>query len=138
MNELDTDILKLQSIGYNLDSININGYFVIGIFKNKNYIKEISIPFYKINEDIFDQLESLIEGYNTYILEGTGQIYEKGQIRIKGKELIDFNSNKIDWDKVYNSKIYVQIALNTTIELLFWKLNKELKAMKYFHRIIQN
>lgn len=137
-NDINSNILKLQSIGFNLESININGYSVIGIFKNNNYIKEIQIPFYKINEDILDQLESLVEEYNTYLFEEQKNICENDIKRIKKKELIDKNSNEINWDQVYNTKIYAQIALNTTIELLYVKLIEELNRSKYFHSSYSN
>lgn len=137
-NDINSNILKLQSIGFNLESIHINGYSVIGIFKNNNYIKEIQIPFYKINKDILDQLESLVEEYNTYLFEEQKNICENDIKRIKKKELIDINSNEINWDQVYNTKIYTQIALNTTIELLYVKLFKELDRSKYFHSSYSN
>jgi len=121
-----------------LESIHINGYSVIGIFKNNNYIKEIQIPFYKINEDILDQLESLVEEYNTYLFEEQKNICENDIKRIKKEELIDLNSNEINWDQVYNTKIYAQIALNTTIELLYVKLIEELDRSKYFHSSYSN
>ena len=137
-NDKNSNILKLQSIGFNLESIHINGYSVIGIFKNNNYIKEIQIPFYKINEDILDQLESLVEEYNTYLFEEQKNICENDIKRIKKEELIDLNSNEINWDQVYNTKIYAQIALNTTIELLYVKLIEELDRSKYFHSSYSN
>jgi len=129
--DIDSNIFKLQLIGFNLDCINNIGYSVIGIFKHNNFIKEIQIPFYKINEDILDQLESFIEEYNTYILENQNQVYENDKSRIKVKELINLNSKKIEWDKIYNTKIYAQIALNTTIELLYANLSEELQRVKF-------
>ncbi|KKM91228.1 hypothetical protein LCGC14_1230630 [marine sediment metagenome] len=106
----DSNIFKLQLNGFNLDCINVIDYSVIGIFKQNNFTKEIQIPSYKINEDILDQLEGFIEEYNTYLLENQNQDYENDKRRTKVKELINLNSKDIDWDKIYNTKIYAQIA----------------------------
>ena len=130
MNDIDLNVLKLQSIGFNLDYINTNGYSVIGIFRHNNSIKEISIPIYKINEDILDQLKNLIEEYNKYILEEQNLINKNDQsIRI-AKEFINLNSAEINWDKIYNNRTYAQILLNTAVELLYSKLNEELEIIK--------
>jgi len=137
-NDINSNILKLQSIGLNLESIHLNGYSVIGIFKNNDYVKEIRIPFYIINEDILDQLGNLVEEYNLYLLEVQNNICENDIERIKKKELLDIRSDEINWDKVYNTKIYAQITLNTTIELLYAKLIKELERSKYPHSSYSN
>jgi len=130
MNDIDLNVLKLQSIGFNLDYINTNGYSVIGIFRHNNSIKKISIPIYKINEDILDQLKNLIEEYNKYILEEQNLINKNDQsIRI-AKEFINLNSAEINWDKIYNNRTYAQILLNTAVELLYSKLNEELEIIK--------
>ena len=127
----DSNIFKLQLNGFNLDCINVIDYSVIGIFKQNNFTKEIQIPSYKINEDILDQLEGFIEEYNTYLLENQNQDYENDKRRTKVKELINLNSKDIDWDKIYNTKIYAQIALNTTIELLYANLSEEPQKINF-------
>lgn len=131
-NDIASNILKLQSNGFNLDSILNNGYSVIGIFKHNNDIKEIHIPFYKINEDVLDQLDDLVEEYNLYLEEQQNKPYENKRSRMKAKEFIDLNSEEINWDKIYNTRTYAQILLNTAVELLYSKLNEELEISKYY------
>lgn len=131
-NDLDPTMHKLQSYGFNLEEIKDNGHAVAGIFRNNDFIKEIQIPFYKINEDIIDQLEGLVEEYNLYLEEQQNKPYENKRSRIKAKEFIDLNSEEINWDKIYNTRAYAQILLNTAVELLYSKLNEELEISKYY------
>ena len=135
--EKDTDLnmLKLQSFGFSLKTIENNGYSIIGIFRKIGFVKEIHIPFYKINEDVLDQLEDLVEEYNLYLEEQQNKLYENKRSRIKTKEFIDLNSEEINWDKIYNTRTYAQILLNTAVELLYSKFNEELEITKYYKKL---
>jgi len=124
--DIDPNVFQLQSNGFKLESIDNHGYAINGIFKKKYYKKEIQIPFYKINEDILEQLEFLAEGYNTYLLEDRNMSIKHNIDKIEANDFIDLNSNEINWEKVYNTRSYAQVALNTTVELLCTKLNEQL------------
>ncbi len=124
--DIDPNVFQLQSNGFKLESIDNHGYAINGIFKKKNCKKEIQIPFYKINEDILEQLEFLAEGYNTYLLEDRNMSIKHNIDKIEANDFIDLNSNEINWEKVYNTRSYAQVALNTTVELLCTKLNEQL------------
>lgn len=129
-NDLDPNIYKLQLNGFNLEEIQENGHAVTGIFRHNDFIKEVRIPFYKINEDVLDQLDNLVEEYNLYLKEQQNKIYESKRMRIKSKDIINLNSEEINWNKIYSSRTYAQILLNTAVELLYFKLNEGLEINK--------
>lgn len=124
-NDINPIVVKLQSIGYILYNIRSNGYGIIGDFRNGNFIKEIHIPFYKIDEDLLDQLYNMFEEYSTYRLEG---LNSEIQVNDHHKSMnFDIDSDDIDWIEIYNTPEYVSLFLDITIELLFSRLDEYLK-----------
>lgn len=124
-NDIDPIVVKLQSKGYTLYNIRKNGYGIIGDFRNGSFIKEIHIPFYKIDEDLIDQLYNMLEEYSTYRLEAlNSEIQVNNHHKLMNFD-IDFDDT--DWIEIYNTPEYVSLFLDVTIELLFSKLNEYLK-----------
>ena len=121
MSAINPIVVKLQSMGYILYNIRTNGYGIIGNFRNGIFIKEIHIPFYKIDEDLLDQLYNMLEEYITYRLEA---LNSKIQVNDHHKLM---NFDDIDWIEIYNTPEYVSLFLDVTIELLFSRLNEYLK-----------
>lgn len=118
-NDIDPIVAKLKSIGYILYNIRTNGYGIIGVFRNKNFVKEIQIPYYKIAEDLLDQIDNMLEEYIHYRLEAfPSEIHHK---------LPDFDLEDVDWMEIYNTPEYGKLFFDITIELLFSRLNDYLK-----------
>jgi len=124
-------IEKLKLLGFQLYKIEKNGLAIIGNFRNFNFDKKLFLPYYKINEDVLEQLEALIEDYNDYLFQ-IPELKAQNQINKISSHLLDINLEKIDWDKVYSTSIYAKLALEVAIELLFFKLNEYLRSIKYF------
>ena len=122
-NDINLIVFKLQSMGYILSNIRTNGYGIIGDFRNKNFNKEIQIPYYKVDEDILVQLYNIVEEYRTYRSESE---ISKIQV-IDQQKLKNFDFDNIDWSEIYKTPDYVSLFLDVTIELLFSRLNEYLK-----------
>lgn len=122
-NDINPIVAKLKSMGYILYNIRTNGYGIIGEFRNKNFIKEIQIPYYKIDEDLLDQFDNMVEEYIDYRLEAfSSEIQEETH-----HKLPDFDLDDVDWMEIYNTPEYGKLFLDVTIELLFSRLNDYLK-----------
>lgn len=125
-NDINPIVAKLKSMGYILYNIRTNGYGIIGGFRNKDFIKEIQIPYYKIEEDLLDQVDNMLEEYITYRLEAFSSEFQEEAHH----NLIDFDD--VDWTEIYNTPEYGRLFLDITIELLFSELNEYLKR---YHRL---
>ena len=119
-NDINPIVFKLKSMGYILFNIRTNGYGIIGDFRNKNFIKEIQIPYYKIDEDLLEQLYNMVEEYRTYRLESEIHVIDQQKLK-------NFDFDDINWSEIYNTPEYVSLFLDVTIELLFSRLNEYLK-----------
>lgn len=117
--DINPKVFKLQSLGVILYSIELNGYSVIGTTRNNNFIKKIHIPYYKIDEDILNQIDSLLDEYKTFVSKKDSQLYSK-------INKLDLDSEGIDWNKIYNTKVYAKIFLLTSIDLLYQELENQL------------
>ena len=120
-NDIDPLVVKLQSTGYVLYNISINGYGIIGDFRNGAFIKEFHIPYYKIDDDLLDQLYNMLEEYSTYRLEALNSEIQTNDHH----KLMNFDD--IDWIEIYNTPEYVSLFLDVTKELLFSRLDEYLK-----------
>jgi len=127
-NDINPIVAKLKSMGYILYNIRTNGYGIIGDFRNKNFIKEIQIPYYKIDEDLLEQIDNMLEEYIVFRFEAfSSEIQEKAH-----RKLMKFDFDDVDWIEIYNTPEYGRILLDVAIELLFSRLNEYLKR---FHRL---
>ena len=121
--DLHPIIYDLKKKGYKLESINPYPYNVSGQFTKEGFSYEISIPYFKINEDILNQLKSMLQEYFQYLSESMGNDY-------KEKYAFNIDSEKIDWNEVYGSSIYAKFSLETTIELLYERFYEYLTNSK--------
>lgn len=130
---ITTKIYQLNSSGYKLNHIEKNIFAIKGIFTNKNFEKAIWIPYYRINEDILDQLRILIEEHNQYILEKNNLTNQNFNYKITLIDLLDLESDKINWEVVYKTPIYNKLFFNIAIELLYYKLFEFLNQTYIFN-----
>lgn len=124
-NDINPTVIRLQSMGYNLYNIRRNGYGIIGEFRNGNFIKEIHISYYKIDDDILDQLYNMLEEYSIYRLEALNSEIQVNDHHELVNSDIDFDD--INWIEIYNTPEYAGLFLNVANELLFSRLNEDLK-----------
>ena len=123
-NDIDPIVAKLKSIGYILYNIRTNGYGIIGVFRNKNFVKEIQIPYYLIDEDLLEQVFVMLEEYMAYRLEAfPSEIQEEIHSKLTNLDIED-----VDWMVLYNTPEYGKVLLDVTIELLFSRLDDYLKS----------
>lgn len=132
--DVDSTVFKLKKLGFELYHIEYIGCFLAGTFKNSELSKEILVPYYKINDDILDSLESLKDEYNQYILEQRTPASKNNTLSNQEALLLDLDSEQINWDTVYRSRIYAKIALDTTIELFYYELKNELMETNYLEK----
>ena len=108
LKDIDENVYKLKSLGYNLVKIDKDGYSISGIFRNKNFNKVFYVPYYEIHEDILEQLAAVFDDFS-------------------GTALNPIDENSIYWDSVFESESYNKLFFNTSIELLYCKLDIYLK-----------
>jgi len=132
--DVDSTVFKLKKLGFELYHIEYTGCFLAGTFKNSELSKEILVPYYKINDDILDSLESLKDEYNQYILEQRTPASKNNSISNQEALLLDLDSEQINWDTVYRSRIYAKIVLATTIELFYYELKNDLMETNYLEK----
>ena len=121
--DINITVFRLQSMGYLLQNIRRSGFGIIGEFRNGNFVEEIHVPYYKIDEDIIDQLYNMIEEYNSYRLETPD-----AEIQINK----NYELESINWLEIYNTPEYIRLFLETATELLFSKLEGYLRKHKKF------
>ncbi|MGQ4876469.1 MAG: hypothetical protein ACP6IY_20590 [Promethearchaeia archaeon] len=111
----DSIIFELKNLGYFLNIIKYKGYLIEGIFTKINFT--ISIPCYIIHEDILEQLRIMIEEYYNFISNNNNSLET---------DSIENYLNRINWKKIINSKLYAELFLETSVELLYEKLYNSL------------
>ncbi|MEE9378500.1 MAG: hypothetical protein V3V33_10750 [Candidatus Lokiarchaeia archaeon] len=118
--DIDPIVFELQKLGYRLNSINNYTYMLISTFIKNDAHYELQIPYYKINEDILEQLKAIMEEYFHYVSE---------KMQFQKENPLDIDMEEIDWDDIYRSRIYAKLSLQMIIELLYEKLYEELSKV---------
>ena len=128
--DIDPNVFELENLGFRLNSIENYKNVVRGTFIKNDDSYKIQIPYYKISEDILEQLKAVMEEYCQFLSE-------KKLVKFQESYFLDIEMEEIDWDAIYNSKIYGKLSLQTTVELLYEKLYELLSKVNKINENIE-